>query len=53
MPVNRKMMKNLKKEYGEKKGEDVYYAIENKRKHGNMHQKKKHRGHGAMRHKSR
>lgn len=25
-------MKNLKKEYGEKKGESVYYALENKQK---------------------
>jgi len=32
MPVNRKMMKNMKKEYGEKKGENVYYAMENKMK---------------------
>lgn len=32
MPVNRKMMKNMKAEYGKKKGEDVYYAMENKRK---------------------
>jgi len=32
MPVKRKMMKNLKKRYGTKKGEDVYYALEMKRK---------------------
>jgi hypothetical protein len=32
MPVNKKMMKELKKEYGAKKGKDVYYAIEQKRK---------------------
>lgn len=25
-------MNNLKKEYGDKKGEDVYYAMENKKK---------------------
>lgn len=31
-PVNRKMMKAMKKEYG-KKWENVYYAIEMKRKH--------------------
>lgn len=30
MPIKRKMMKNLKKEYGEKKGKEVYYALENK-----------------------
>jgi hypothetical protein len=32
MPVNRKMMANMKKEYGSKKGERVYYAMENKMK---------------------
>lgn len=32
MPVNMKMMKNMKKEYGEEKGEKVYYAMENKNK---------------------
>lgn len=32
MPVNKKKMKALKKEYGAKKGEDVYYALENKAK---------------------
>jgi hypothetical protein len=32
MPVKQKMMKNLKKEYGKKKGEKVYYAIETKKK---------------------
>ena len=29
MPVNEKVMKNLKSEYGNKKGENVYYAMEN------------------------
>ena len=33
MPVNRKKMAALKKEYGAKKGEDIYYALENKAKH--------------------
>lgn len=33
MPVNRKKMAALKKQYGTKKGEDVYYAMENKAKH--------------------
>lgn len=28
MPVNRKKMAALKKQYGTKKGEDVYYAQE-------------------------
>ena len=32
MPVNKKKMAALKKQYGEK-GEDVYYAMENKEKH--------------------
>lgn len=32
MPVNRSMMKDLKKQYGKEKGTDIYYALENKRK---------------------
>ena len=32
MPVNRKKMDALKKQYGAKKGKDVYYALENKAK---------------------
>jgi len=32
MPVNKKMMKAMLEEYGEKKGKQVYYATENKRK---------------------
>lgn len=32
MPVVKKKMKALKKEYGTKKGEQVYYALENKQK---------------------
>ena len=32
MPVVRKEMVNLKKEYGPKKGESVYYAMENEGK---------------------
>lgn len=32
MPVIRSLMASLKKQYGNKKGEDVYYAMENKRK---------------------
>lgn len=30
MPVNRKKMKALKEEYGAEKGENIYYAMENK-----------------------
>ena len=37
MPVNRKMMANMKKEYGSKKGESVYYAMENKMKKTKYH----------------
>lgn len=32
MPVNKKKMSALKKEYGSKKGEKIYYALENKAK---------------------
>ena len=32
MPINQKKMKALKKEYGAKKGKDVYYALEQKAK---------------------
>ena len=38
MPVNKAMMKSMKKEYGAKKGEQIYYAVENKQK------KKAHKG---------
>ena len=30
MPVNRKLMKNLRREYGTAKGKRVYYAMEAK-----------------------
>lgn len=33
MPINKDKMKAMKKTYGDKKGEDVYYATENKQKH--------------------
>lgn len=32
MPVNRKKMSALKAEYGKDKGENIYYAMENKAK---------------------
>ena len=32
MPVNKKMMADMKKEYGAKKGKSVYYAVEAKQK---------------------
>jgi len=32
MPVNQSMMTNMKRQYGTKKGEQVYYAMENKMK---------------------
>lgn len=36
MPINKKVMREMKKEYGKKKGEDVYYGWETnqKKKHG-------------------
>lgn len=30
MPIKKKLMNNLKKKYGEKKGKDVYYGLEQK-----------------------
>jgi len=41
MPVNEKEMENMKKEYGDKKGEQVYYAKENKDKDNNNEPDKK------------
>jgi len=41
MPINKKMMKNVKKEYGAKAGERVYYAIEAKQKASKKTSKKK------------
>jgi hypothetical protein len=32
MPVNKSMMKSMKEQYGKKKGEQVYYAVESKQK---------------------
>ena len=32
MPVNRKMMKSMKEQYGKERGEDIYYAVEQKQK---------------------
>ena len=32
VPVNRKKMNALKKQYGARKAKDVYYALENKAK---------------------
>lgn len=32
MPVIRSMMSDMQKEYGTKKGKNVYYAVENKMK---------------------
>lgn len=40
MPVNQKKMNALKKEYGAKKGEEVYYAMENKAKQKAKRKKK-------------
>lgn len=41
MPVNESMMRALKKKYGDEKGEQVYYAMENKRKHEKKRSKSK------------
>jgi hypothetical protein len=40
MPVNKKMMSNMKKQYGKEKGKDVYYAVENKIKNKKAKPKK-------------
>lgn len=32
MPINKKMMQEMKKRYGKDKGERVYYAVEQKQK---------------------
>ena len=32
MPVNKSMMKSMKEQYGKKRGEQVYYAVEAKQK---------------------
>ena len=32
MPLNKKMLKSMKEQYGKKKGESVYYAVEAKQK---------------------
>ena len=32
MPINKSMMKSMKEQYGKKKGEQVYYAVEAKQK---------------------
>lgn len=40
MPLNQKKMKALKKEYGAKKGKDVYYSLENKAKQKKKSKKK-------------
>lgn len=37
MPVTKKMMSSMKKQYGKEKGKDIYYAVENKQK---QHKKK-------------
>ena len=41
MPVNKKMMNAMKKEYGDRKGESIYYAMENEMGHKHMMGKKK------------
>ena len=41
MPINKKEMSAMKKEYGEKKGEQVYFAKENKEKSNKKHKTSK------------
>lgn len=41
MPVNEEMMKRLQKMHGKKRGEEIYYAMENKKKHKNSMDKDK------------
>ena len=36
MPVNRKMMQSMKDQYGDKKGKEVYYAMEMQNKKNKM-----------------
>lgn len=33
MPIKRKMLDELKRRYGEDRGEDVYFTLEQKNKH--------------------
>ncbi len=41
MPINKKMMSNMKKQYGKEKGKDVYFAVENKQKQAKSKKPKK------------
>jgi len=41
MPVDKKMMRELKERYGEEAGERVYYALEQKRKKKAKQRRKK------------
>jgi len=46
MPINQKRMNALRKQYGVKKGTEIYYAMETqeKQKHKRKRGKKKHKG---------
>ena len=44
MPINQKKMKALKEEYGEKHGEEVYYALEQKQKNKDKQHKSSYSG---------
>ena len=48
MPVNRKMMKSMKEQYGPEKGERIYYAKETKDSKKMMSKKKKGYAAGGM-----
>lgn len=41
MPVNKSMTASMKKQYGKKQGESVYYAVETKQKKAKSSKKKK------------
>lgn len=41
MPVNRKKMAALKKQYGDEEGERIYYALEQKEKNRKKGKRKK------------
>ena len=41
MPIKRKMMDELKRRYGEDRGEDVYFALEQKNKDRKKKEKRK------------
>lgn len=41
MPIKRKTIDELKRRYGEDRGEDIYFALEQKNKHRKKKEKRK------------